>query len=253
MIGTAGLIVILAGLFTAAFCVARALRFKDKLQYRLEAPNWDFNQSWASNIAGIGSILGIVFGASNILPSSGIVAGPTALGLSVFFGALIVLGPFTYAAFSTPNTDGLKAGDAPPLEGTVLAFVGASGLALWAATGEAATAGALFWDLNGTLPVGFVVLFLLLDAFAVAILIRYAWNGLEWIVEYQASPSVSLRAPSGAAPPTSGAFPGQESNPAYRLGAGAVVGDGEPGPTEHVVEVTVEPRTGRRRSKVRLI
>lgn len=188
MIGTAGWIVIAAAILTAIFCLARARAVDGKLTYRLEAPNWDFNQSWASNIAGIGSILGIVFGASNILLSAGIVAGPTALGLSIFFGALIVLGPFTYSALSSPNTVGLQAGEAPPLEGTVWAFVVASGLTLWAALGEAFTAGALFWDLHSQLPIGFVVLFLVVDLLGLLLLIRYAWNGIGWIVEYQANP-----------------------------------------------------------------
>jgi len=158
--------------------VARAWEWQAKLNYRLLQPNWDFNQSWASNLAAVGSILGIVVGASSGLPSGDLAL--TAVVLSVFFGALIVLGPITFGA--------LQVSDGASLVGTLWAFFIASGLTLWAALGEAVTAAAFFLDLRQKLPASIVWLFVAVVALAVLMLLRYAWLGMGSIAKLASPP-----------------------------------------------------------------
>lgn len=182
--GAAGNAVAYTGAGTLAFCALCAWRLRKKLRKRLGPVNWDFNTSWASNLGGIGSILGIVGGATGTLPSTGLIAGQSATGLGVFFGVLIVLAPFTYTALLAPAPDAEPKGDPPPLVAGVWAFVLASGLTLWGVAGVIVTAWAVFFDTRH-LPgpvLGALVLGLLIG---LAILATYAWRSIGWIVKFQ--------------------------------------------------------------------
>jgi hypothetical protein len=176
-------IVVSALVVSAAFCVAGALRWRNKLDYRLGQATWDLSQSWASNLAAVGSILGTLVAVSGALPQADLTL--TAIVLSVFFAALVILGPLTYTALQAAIGP-----DGTVLEGAVWAFLVSSGLTLWAAIGEAETAAAFFVNLPLKLPQAIVWLFVAVVGLAVLMLLRYGWLSMGVIVKL-AEPKVA--------------------------------------------------------------
>jgi hypothetical protein len=173
---------IVVGSLAAAtvLCVVRAWGSRPNLDYRLLGPSWDFNGSWASNLAAAGSILGIVVGNSSGLLQADLTV--PAIALSVFFGALIILGPITFTALSVADPTGTAT------EGTLRGFFVAGGLTLWAAIGEVATAAGFLLGLRQKLPALFVGIFLVVVALAVIILLRYAWLQMGVIMKIAVPP-----------------------------------------------------------------
>lgn len=166
------LIILVSLVAATVVCMVRAVFSKKSFSYRLGNTGWDFSGSWASNLAAIGAVLGVVIGASTSLPSPDL--PQAAIVLSVLFGALTVLGPIAYSA--------LQANQAGALEGTVGGFYLACGLTLWAALGETVAAGAFFVDIARKLSPLTDALFFVLIAFAIVALLRYAWVNMGWVV-----------------------------------------------------------------------
>jgi hypothetical protein len=181
---TTAVIVVLTLGVAVLFCALRASFSNANLTNRLGQGKWDFNQSWASNLAAVGSILGIVLGAASGLQTPGLAL--TAVILSVFYGAVLVAGPIVYAATQ------VRVGD--ELEGTVWGFLVATALTLWAAWGEAVTAMAFFVDLGQQVP-GFITwAFVAIVVLAIIALFWYAWKNAGWILTQTASPITAGRA-----------------------------------------------------------
>lgn len=171
---------IVLGTLVAALVVSmlRAARSDKSLNDRIDIQGWDFSGSWASNLAAVGSVLGIVIGASSSLPSSGLAL--TAIVLSVLFGVLTIVGPITYSA--------LQVEESGKLEGTLGGFYLASGLVLWAALGEIVAAGAFFIDIAQKLSPLIEALFFVIVVLAVGALLRYSWLSIGWLAA-QAQPA----------------------------------------------------------------
>lgn len=159
-------------------CMVRAVSSQKSLNFRLGSHDWNFGQSWASNLAAVGTVLGIVIGASSSLPSSSLRLA--AIVLSVLFGALTVLGPITYSA--------LQVDQSGTLEGTLGGFYLACGLTLWAALGESVAAGALFIDIAQKLSPLIVALFFVVVVVAIGMLLRYAWLNMGWVAAHAVAP-----------------------------------------------------------------
>jgi hypothetical protein len=71
------------------------------LRSRMGQGQWDFSQSFATNIAVIGSVLTLILNTSIISPtpilgSTGILPGGTYAGLGIFFGTLVTIAPLLY-------------------------------------------------------------------------------------------------------------------------------------------------------------
>jgi hypothetical protein len=173
---------IAVGSFIAAavLCLERANRSKKGYDFRLGDTSWDFSTSWVTNLSAVGSVLGLVLTNSGDLPQSNL-KGP-AVAMSVFFGALVVLGPITYSAMKVEQAN-------HSLAGTVGGFLLASGFVLWAVIGEALTAAAFFIDIAQKLPPLIPELFVPIVAFAVIMLVRYGWLNMGWVVEQAKPPS----------------------------------------------------------------
>jgi hypothetical protein len=171
---------IILGTLVAAtvVCMTRAVSSQKGLNSRLGITNWDFGQSWASNLAAAGTVVGIVIGASSSLPSPGLALA--AIVLSVLFGALTVLGPITYSA--------LQVDQSGTLEGTLGGFYLACGLTLWAALGETVAAGAFFINLSQKLSPLTVALFFVVVVVAIGMLLRYAWLNMGWVAAQAVDP-----------------------------------------------------------------
>ena len=166
--------------FAAATCIAAWIVSSKRLNFRLGSTGWDFNKSWASNLAAVGALLGLILGSSKNLPQADL--APAALLLSVTFGSLVILGPITYLALQVEENGALV--------GTVGGFLLASLFVLWAAIGEVATAAAFFLDLVNKLPAGIVWLFVVVAVLAVLMLVRYAWVSMGWVLVQAKAPPV---------------------------------------------------------------
>ena len=172
------LIALLTLVAATVVCMLRAVSSQKGLNSRLGIANWDFNQSWAANLAVVGSVLGILIGASTY---TGLSTLPlAAIVLSVLFAALTVVGPITYAA--------LQVDQSGSLEGTLGGFYLASGLILWAALGELVAAGVFFIDLSAKVSPLLIALFFVVVAVAIAALLRYAWLSMGWVAAQAVAP-----------------------------------------------------------------
>lgn len=172
-------LIVLGTLVTAVVvCMLRAVNSGKSLNSRLGIHGWDFNGSWASNLAAVGSLLGLVIGASSSLPAPDLAL--TAIVLSVLFGALTIIGPITYSA--------LQVNESGTLEGTLGGFYLASGLTLWAALGETVAAGAFFFDISQKLPPLILALFFIVVVVAIGTLLRYAWLSMGWVAAQAVAP-----------------------------------------------------------------
>jgi hypothetical protein len=185
------LIVVMSLVVATVLCMLRAGRSQKALNFRLGDTSWDFSGSWASNLAGVGSVLGIVIGGSSSLPSSDLAV--SAIVLSVLFGALTVLGPITYAALQVDPSSG-------PLQGTLGGFYLASGLTVWAALGELVAAGAFFISAAQKLSPLVVALFFVIVVFAIGVVLRYAWLTMGFVAEHAVAPPTDKRTPERPPP-----------------------------------------------------
>lgn len=172
-------LIILATLVTAiVLCMLRAFRSQKSLNDRLGLGDWDFSGSWATNLAAIGSVFGIVIGASSSLPWSDVEVA--AIVLSVLFGALTVLAPIAYSAFQDYQSS--------KPEGTLGGFYLACGLTVWAALGELVAAGAFFVHIAQQLSPLVIALFFALVVFALGTVLRYAWMSMGWVAAQAVAP-----------------------------------------------------------------
>lgn len=179
------LIALLTLVAATIVCMARAVSSQKGLNARLGKADWYFNQSWASNLAAVGSVLGILIGASTY---AGLSTLPlAAIVLSVLFGTLTVVGPIIYAALQVAQGD--------TLEGTLGGFYLASGLTLWAALGELVAALVFFVDLSSKLSPLLIALFFVVVVVAIGALLRYAWISTGWVAGLAVAPSAG-RAPT---------------------------------------------------------
>ena len=102
-------------------------------------PTWSFKDSWLTNVAAVGALLGTILGAGDFLKD--LIPGTSTVRLtavSIIAGGMVTLAPVVYAAFSKwKSTDDGHGG-------TRLDAVG-RGSGLWAAAG--ATVGGVFLEL----------------------------------------------------------------------------------------------------------
>ena len=160
-------------------CMVRAATSQRRLNLRLGITGWDFGGSWASNLAAVGTVLGIVIGASSNSSTSNVALAATVL--SVLFGALTVLGPITYSA--------LQVDDSGTLAGTLGGFYLACGLTLWAALGEAVAAAFFFIDIAQKISPLMVALFFVVVVVGIVLLLRYAWVNMGWVATKAVAPT----------------------------------------------------------------
>jgi hypothetical protein len=109
--------------------------------YLAETPGWDFSSGWASTLTATGAILGTLL-AAGIVPDEPVTLSKQGFaGLNLFFGALILIGPFIYKAIHPPDPNGSTP---PPAASQIelgysLLFLLASFFTFWAVLGEMST------------------------------------------------------------------------------------------------------------------
>jgi hypothetical protein len=153
---------ILAVIVTFISAILLTIRNSSPLD-RMGPGKWDYNQSWASTITGMGLILGSVLSAQ-VLPAAPIHLPKQSYGaLGVLFAALIVLAPLLYnmVRFPVQVHPDPKQPDKTEIQyqGFVGVFLVASTLTVWGATGQLITIGLLFDEIRrmGVLPPGAVL------------------------------------------------------------------------------------------------
>ena len=150
---------------------------------------WSFTQSWASNITALGAILGTVLAASGWVSQTLSEFSTTQFaGLSLFFGALVLLAPLAYSAMRRE----VDAEDAPGTDfqyGSYGGLLLAALLTTWAVLGQLSTLAILLWnaDLQFLAQLGLGVVLIA----ALCILVTYIWRSIAILVVDAPPPSVS--------------------------------------------------------------
>jgi hypothetical protein len=152
------------------------------LKSRMGQGQWDFSQSFATNIAIIGSVLtlvltsGAVPSATNILPSSAYG------GLAVFFGSIVIIAPLLYnGTAKRVSVSPDEVDTAAEYHGTVWGFLLAALLTEWGLLGSVATVFVTLLELYYADSLSVVPLALLaVTLFASLIFFaRYSWVKID--------------------------------------------------------------------------
>jgi hypothetical protein len=118
-------------------------------------PAWTLSDSWATNLAGAGGVLGSIVTATGSSSFGSVLNGNAIVAITVLFlifGGTAALGPLTYGALAkTPDPDLGKT------LGYVWGFLSAAAVTLLAVMGELATVALLIWQASSSTP-GKVVL-----------------------------------------------------------------------------------------------
>ena len=192
------------------------------LNSRMGQLTWDFTQSFATNIALVGSVLTVIL-TSNVLPSdpseTTILPSGAYAGLGVFFGVLVIIAPILYNGTAdrvTVSSDHFDT--AAEYHGTVWGFLVAATATCWGLLGSLATAFVTLLELeyDGDLALAAVVLLAIVLTATVAFFGRYTWVKMDGTIVDQFDPAeqaariqrsttvrqqMNLGAPTAAAPP----------------------------------------------------
>lgn len=159
---------------------------------RMGQGGWDFSQSFATNIAIIGSILTLVL-TSGALPSTTSILPSSAYGgLAVFFGSVVVIAPIIYngTARRVPVSPG-NVDTAAEYHGTVWGFLLAALLTQWGLFGSIATVFLTLLELykaNSLSVTPLVALTVTLSA-AIVSFAHYSWVKIDGTIADQFDPA----------------------------------------------------------------
>ena len=189
--GTLGLLPIKIGNHAAGQNTAHQMA----LGSRMGQGQWDFSQSFATNIAVIGSALTLILN-SNAAPStarSDILPSSAYSGLGVFFGTLVIVAPLLYngtahrVSVSSPDDRDTAA----EYHGTVRGFLLAAMVTEWGLLGSVATVFMTLLELEhaGSLSVTPVVLLAITLVAAMYCFARYSWVKVGGTIADQFDPA----------------------------------------------------------------
>jgi hypothetical protein len=154
-----------AFLVSVATTVATSIRLRrDGVDFCTKMPGatWDFNRSWASNLAVGGGIVGFLTVLTVLPPASAIKS--VLLLYALLMVAVSGLAPALYNFLRVaPGYD----------QGLILTFLIAGMLSIWAAIAQLLLQAVIVDNLRAFLPIGVIRSFQLLFAFVVLALLRY--------------------------------------------------------------------------------
>jgi hypothetical protein len=108
-------------------------------------PKWSVD-SWATTLTAAGAVFGTVLSSATLPDVPQQIDKDTLVTLNLFFGLLLVAGPFVLQAFRRPSASPLEQ---EGMAGTNLTLVIAACVIFAAVAGEIATLGLLFWEILG--------------------------------------------------------------------------------------------------------
>lgn len=153
-----------------------------KLTSRMGQGQWDFSQSFATNIAVIGSVLTLVL-TSAVLPSTTDILPNSAYGgLAVFFGSIVVIAPLFYNGTARRELVSPDEVDtAAEYHGTVWGFLLAALLTEWGLVGSIATVFVLLLELYyaSALPIAPLILLAITLFASLIFFARYSWVKID--------------------------------------------------------------------------
>jgi hypothetical protein len=118
---------------------------------------WSPSDSWVTNIAGTGAVLGaVVSSLSTLAPVVGAASVVGIVILFVVFGGAAAIAPLIYAI--TANRSPSGAVDPQQLAGKVWGFLLAGATSLLSVLGEIATIALVFWQVSSSVPDRVVIL-----------------------------------------------------------------------------------------------
>jgi hypothetical protein len=162
------------------------------VERRVGPVNWDFTQSFASNITVFSAVLGTILSAGVLptdLPADRLAAYA---GLNLLFGIAVIAGPFLYTALQkTELVNARGKQKEPQYQGFVWSFLVATIVTTWATAGEFVTIAKLFGDIGsgGTLPAPAVATFIALVVVAGLGLLVLIWRRSRAILTAQGDPA----------------------------------------------------------------
>jgi hypothetical protein len=162
------------------------------LRSRMGQGSWDFSQSFATNIAIIGSVLTLVL-TSGALPSTTSILPSSAYGgLAVFFGSVVVIAPLLYngTAKRVPVSPG-DVDTAAEYHGTVWGFLLAALLTEWGLLGSIATVFVTLLELYNADSLSVIPLIVLAVTLFAAIVFFacYSWVKIDGTIADQFDPA----------------------------------------------------------------
>jgi hypothetical protein len=109
------------------------------------SPKWSF-ESWATHLTAIGAVLGTVLGSASLPESPTQIDKESLVGLSLLFGALVVVAPFIFEAIRRPVAPTSGEGGGSGFVGVLLL---SCAITFGAVFGEIFTLGLAAWELTG--------------------------------------------------------------------------------------------------------
>jgi hypothetical protein len=170
------------------------------LRSRMGQGQWDFSQSFATNIAVIGSVLSLILNTSEISPtpvlgSTGILPGGAYAGLGIFFGTLVTIAPLLYNGTAKRVTVA-SPGDrdtSAEYHGTVRGFLLAAVVTQWGLLGSVVTVFLTLLELEhaGSLSLTPVILLAIALLAAMYCFARYSWVKIGGTLADQFDPAAA--------------------------------------------------------------
>ena len=148
--------------------------------------NFDFTKSFASTITTVGAVLTTLLAAKNLITSpKPHLDQATYAALSLFFGILVVLAPFTYRALSAAKPVTTNQGSDTQYQGYAGGFLLATWLTVWAVLGQVTVIFFFIADLQGSS--GLQALLLALFIAGGLLLVVYVWVSVHAVLSIQAN------------------------------------------------------------------
>lgn len=130
-------------------------------------PKWSLS-SWATNLTAAGAVLGTTLASVTLPDVPAQIDKDTLVTLNIFFGVLLVAGPFAFQGLRRPSSSPLDPADNGLWSSNGMLLVAAC-LTYAAVAGEIATLGLLFWEILSGGTWGAVAKWLTVAAEAVAV------------------------------------------------------------------------------------
>jgi hypothetical protein len=181
---------------------------------RMGQGQWDFSQSFATNIALVGSVLTLILNSSlTYVLGGGILPNHAYAGLGIFFGTLVIVAPLLYngtakrVSVASPG----ERDTAAEYHGTVRGFLLAALVTQWGLVGSLVTVFLTLLELEhaGSLSLTPLILLAVTLIAALYSFARYSWVKIGGTLADQfdpaaggpAGPAAAREMPAGAAAP----------------------------------------------------